>query len=83
VVEVGSLVALNERLAVIDAELDGRHVHGDKISIGEKFAIEAPLLQPLPDDGFETGTILNPVVRSNSCIVVRQCYCSVPALPVC
>lgn len=79
VVEVASLVVLNERLVVIDAELDGRHVHADKASIGEKFAVEAPLLQPLPDDGFETGTILNPVVHSNSRVVVRQCYYSVPA----
>ena len=79
VVETESLMALNERLAVIDAELDGRHVHGDKASIGEKFAVEAPLLQPLPDDEFETGTILNPLVRNNSRVVVRQCYYSVPA----
>ncbi|MEJ3745374.1 hypothetical protein WEI85_19030 [Actinomycetes bacterium KLBMP 9797] len=74
-----SLAELNERLAAIDAAEDARHVHGAPTSIGHNFAIEAPLLGPLPADDVELGTTLTPLVRRNSRIVVRQSYYSVPA----
>jgi transposase len=76
---VESLTELNERLAVIDAAEDDRHVHGSPTSIGFNFAAEADLLLPLPVEDFELGTALTPLVRRNSRIVVRQCYYSVPA----
>jgi hypothetical protein len=77
--DVPSLAELNERLAVIDAAEDARHVHGSTSSIGERFAAERGLLAPLPADDFDYGLTLTPTVRRDSRIVVRQCYYSVPA----
>lgn len=77
--QVASLAELNDRLAVIDAEENARHVHGAPASIEFNFAAEAPLLHRLPADDFELGTTLTPLVRRSARIVVRQCYCSVPA----
>lgn len=56
-----------------------RHVHGAPGSVAFTFAAEAPLLHPLPDDDFEVGLTLTPLVRRNARIVVRQYYYSVPA----
>jgi transposase len=77
--EVATLAGLNERLAVIDAAEDARHVHGNTASIGERFAAERDLLSPLPGEEFDCGITLTPKVRRDSRIVVRQCYYSVPA----
>jgi hypothetical protein len=77
--EVETLAELNERLAVIDAAEDARHVHGSAASIGERFAVERELLAPLPGEEFDCGLTLMPAVRRDSRIVVRQCYYSVPA----
>jgi transposase len=77
--EVETLAELNERLAVIDAAEDARHVHGSTASIGERFAAERELLAPLPGEEFDCGLTLTPAVRRDARIVVRQCYYSVPA----
>jgi len=77
--DVATLAGLNERLAVIDAAEDARHVHGSAASIGERFAAERDLLAPLPGEEFDCGITLTPTVRRDSRIVVRQCYYSVPA----
>lgn len=77
--EVDTLAELNERLAVIDAAEDSRHVHGSNTSIGFDFAIEQERLAGLPADDFDCGLTLTPTVRRDSRIVVRQSYYSVPA----
>jgi transposase len=77
--EVTTLAELNERLAVIDAREDERHVDGATVPIRVAFAAESPLLRPLPDDEFDCGLTLTPTVRPNARITVRQCYYSVPA----
>lgn len=77
--EVQSLAELNEKLAAIDAAEDGRHVHGSPTPVGVNFAVEAPLLAPLPGEEFECGATLTPTVNRYSRVVVRQCYYSVPA----
>lgn len=77
--EVGSLAELNERLAAIDAREDERVVEGAKIPVRIAFAAETPLLRALPDDDFDCGVTLTPIVRPNARITVRQCYYSVPA----
>jgi hypothetical protein len=77
--EVDTLAELNERLAAIDAAEDGRHIDGNPISVGVNFAAEVDALRPLPDDEFDCGVTLTPLVRSNSRIVVRQSNYSVPA----
>lgn len=77
--DVESLAELNERLVVIDAAEDTRHIDARPTSVGLDFQEEAQLLHPLPDDEFDCGLTLTPLVRSNARIPVRQCYYSVPA----
>lgn len=77
--QVDTLAELNETLVVIDKAEDARQVHGSPVGIGAAFAAEAPLLRPLPEDEFDCGVTLTPMVRRDSRIVVRQCYYSVPA----
>ncbi|MGN9912743.1 Mu transposase domain-containing protein [Phytohabitans sp. LJ34] len=77
--EVESLAELKEKLAVIDAAEDRRHVHGSPTPVGVNFAVEAPLLAPLPGEEFECGATLTPTVNRYSRVVVRQCYYSMPA----
>lgn len=79
VLSVASLAELNEHLARVDEQEDARHVHGAPASVGFNFAVEAPLLRPLPGEDFEPGLTLTPTVRRDSRVVVRQCYYSVPA----
>ena len=45
---------------------------------GSDFAIEKPLLQPLPDEHFETGRLFTPRVDRYSQVTVRQNHYSVP-----
>ena len=49
------------------------------MSVATDFALEAPLLRPLPDEAFETGTTLTPRVDRHSRVSVRKTYYSVPA----
>ncbi|MGH3738179.1 MAG: IS21/IS408/IS1162 family transposase, partial [Micromonosporaceae bacterium] len=77
--EVASLAELNERLEEADAAEDARHVDGRARSIGADFAVEAPLLTPLPTEAFDCALTLTPKVDRYSRVGVRQCYYSVPA----
>jgi transposase len=75
---VDSLVALNELVAAGDARDDLRHVAGRHLSIAAHFALEAPLLSPLPAESFDVALALNCRVDTKSRICVRQCFYSVP-----
>jgi hypothetical protein len=77
--DVASLDELNETIAAIDRDEDERILHGRLTTIGFNFAVEADNLAPLPDEDFECGLVLNPLVSKNSRVTVRQCYYSVPA----
>ena len=48
-------------------------------TIGFNFSVEVDNLAPLPDEDFECGLVLTPLVAKNSRVTVRQCYYSVPA----
>src|SRR5918995_2642509 len=76
---VDSIAELNALLAVADARDDHRRLEGRTVSVATDFALEAPLLRPLPDEAFETGTTLTPRVDRHSRVSVRQTYYSVPA----
>lgn len=76
---VDSLVELNDRLARYDRADDHRRITHRVRPVGEDFAAEAPLLNPLPVDGFETGRTLRPRVDRYSRVTVRQSTYSVPA----
>ena len=41
--------------------------------VGHDFALEAPLLRPLPAEAFETGLTLTPRVDRYARVTVRQC----------
>jgi transposase len=76
--EVGSLAELNEMVEQWDL-LDGRRRIGARPrTIDEYFAIERPLLMPLPEEPFETGRVFTLRVDRYSQITVRTNRYSVP-----
>jgi transposase len=76
--EVDSLGLLNARIDIADAGDDARRIEDRIRTVGQDFTVEAPLLAPLPDDGFEPGLLLTPRVDRFGRITVRQCHYSVP-----
>lgn len=76
---VQSLAQLNDRLAQADRDDDARRIGNRIRTIGEDFAIEAPLLRPRPAERFEPGLTLTPRVDRHARIMVRNTQYSVPA----
>jgi transposase len=74
----GSFEQLNAMVDAWDAADDARRIGTRAHTIGEQFAIERPLLAPLPEEPFETGTWLNPRVDRYSQVPVRMNRYSVP-----
>jgi len=62
-----------------DADDDARRIGSRARTVGELFAIEKPLLKPLPDEPFETGRWFTPRVDRFSQVTVRTNRYSVPA----
>ena len=58
---------------------DDRHIDGRAVSVGAAFAVEAPLLRPLPGERFDTALSLTARVDRYAQIMVRQVRYSVPA----
>jgi transposase len=77
--QVASVAELNVLLAAADAKDDHRRLEGRTVSVATDFALEAPVLRPLPGEAFETGVTLTPRVDRHSRVSVRQVYYSVPA----
>jgi hypothetical protein len=77
--QVGSPAELNERIAAADLADDARHVEHRVRTVGQDFALEHGLLQPLPAERFATGLELRPLVDRYARITVRQARYSVPA----
>ncbi|WP_345516438.1 IS21 family transposase, partial [Phytohabitans houttuyneae] len=75
---IDSLAVLNTVIDEVDAAEDARRITGKTSTIGQDFAVEVPLLRPLPSDAFETGQWLQPRVDRFARVTVR-CYYSVPA----
>ncbi|CAM5740377.1 hypothetical protein SALBM311S_02692 [Streptomyces alboniger] len=78
--EVDSLAELNAMVERWDAEDDDRRIRSRPRTIGEYFAVERPLLQPLPDDPFETGRLFSLRVDRYAQVSVRTNRYSVPVL---
>lgn len=76
---VASVADLNALLAAADAKDDHRRLEGRTVTVATDFALEAPLLRPLPVEAFETGVTLTPRVDRHARVSVRQVYYSVPA----
>jgi hypothetical protein len=77
--KVDSLAQLNARLLAADRSDDHRRITHRVRTVGQDFALEAPLLRPLPSEVFETGLSLQPLVDRYARITVRQSTYSVPA----
>ena len=76
---VGSLAALNAALAAADVREDGRRIAARTETVGEAFAREGLLLNPLPGTVFDVAVALSCRVDAKARICVRQSYYSVPA----
>jgi transposase len=76
---VRSLADLNARLAEDDVGDARRHIEFRPGTVAADFAKEAPLLRPLPADGFDTGTTLWPKADRFARVSVGKCRYSVPA----
>ena len=76
---VRSLKDLNARLAEDDIRDARRHIEFRPGTVAADFAKEAPLLRPLPADGFDTGTTLWPKADRFARVSVGKCRYSVPA----
>ncbi|MGA5764023.1 IS21 family transposase [Nonomuraea bangladeshensis] len=77
--DVASLAELNVLIDAWDLADETRRIGNRARTIGEYFAIEAPLLKMLPTEPFETGLLLTPRVDRYSQITVRTNRYSVPA----
>jgi transposase len=76
--EVATLAKLNALIDVWDAEDDQRRIGERARTVAEYFAIEKPLLSPLPGDVFETGRLFTPRVDRYAQVTVRMNRYSVP-----
>ncbi|MFB9881769.1 IS21 family transposase [Planobispora siamensis] len=76
--EIASIAELNAQIDSWDRQDERRRIRMRTQTIGERFAIEQPLLKPLPTEPFEIGRLFTPRVNLHSQINVRtNCY-SVP-----
>jgi transposase len=69
--EVSSLAELNEMVEQWDLHDGRRRIGSRPRTIDEYFAVEQPLLMPLPQEPFETGRVFTPRVDRYSQITVR------------
>lgn len=76
---VDSLAELNAQIDRWDAEDDARRIGTRARTVAEHFAVEVPLLRPLPDEPFQTGRVFTPRVDRYAQITVRMNRYSVPA----
>ncbi|MET8276493.1 MULTISPECIES: Mu transposase domain-containing protein [unclassified Streptomyces] len=76
--EVGSLAELNEMVDRWDLHDGHRRIGWRPRTVDEYFAIEQPLLMPLPEEPFETGRLFTPRVDRYGQIPVRTNRYSVP-----
>lgn len=76
--EVSSIAELNAMIDAWDAADDARRIGTRPHTIGEHFAMEKPLLKPLPEESFETGRWFTPRVDRYAQVTIRTNRYSVP-----
>lgn len=76
--EVESIAELNAMIDAWDDGDDARRIGSRAHTIGAQFAMEQPLLKPLPEETVETGRWFTPRVDRYSQITVRTNRYSVP-----
>jgi hypothetical protein len=77
--EVNSLAELNTMIDEWDIADERRRIGSRPRTVGEHFAIEQPLLKPMPQEVFETGLVMSLRVDRYAQISVRTNRYSVPA----
>lgn len=77
--EVSSLAELNAMVDEWDVADERRRIGSRPRTVGEHFAIEQPLLKPIPDEVLETGLVMSLRVDRYAQISVRTNHYSVPA----
>ncbi len=76
---VTSMAELNDLIAAGCQVDDGRLIAQRRMSVGDHFKLEAPLLQALPFEVFDTTTMSTHRVDTKARVSVRAVYYSVPA----
>lgn len=76
---VDSLDELNDLIREWETADRQRRIDGRVNTIAEDFAVEAPLLAPLPVEEFDPGLVLHPRVDRSALVMVRMVKYSVPA----
>jgi transposase len=76
--DIASVGELNAMIDAWDAADEARRIGDRARTVGEFFAIEKPLLKPLPEEAFETGRWFTPRVDRFSQVTVRTNRYSVP-----
>ncbi|MGW4095166.1 IS21 family transposase [Nocardia sp. NPDC004750] len=76
---VDSLDELNDLIREWEIADQQRRIDGRVNTIAEDFAVEAPLLAPLPVEEFDPGLVLHPRVDRSALVTVRMVKYSVPA----
>jgi transposase len=77
--EVGSLAELNTLVERGDEEDEARRIRMQPRTVGEYFAVEQPLLTPLPTEPFDAGQVIETRVDRHSRVWARAGFYSVPA----
>ena len=73
-----SLAQLNEQLLADSAADFERRIVGRRVTVGEQWALERPLLRALPGEPFDASETAAPRVDAKSLVTVRQNRYSVP-----
>ncbi len=76
---VDSIEELNALLEAWDDADDARRVGNRTHTVGHDWAMEKPLMRPLPAEPFDTALTLTPRVDRYAQVMVRCCQYSVPA----
>ncbi|MFI6475265.1 Mu transposase domain-containing protein [Streptomyces sp. NPDC050516] len=76
--KVASLAELNAMVEQWDRDDDARRILQRALTVGEMFAVERPLLAPLPEEDFETGLVSSLRVTRYGQVSVRTIHYSVP-----
>lgn len=82
--DTATMGALNEHVEAADLSDDLRRISGRAITVGDHFTLEAPTLQALPVEPFDSSLLLTPRVDAKSRVCVRngstQCRFAIPAI---
>ncbi|SFR38602.1 Transposase [Microbacterium azadirachtae] len=77
--DVSSFDELNACIAECEARDDARRITGRLTTVGQDWAAEQLVLNLLPEDRFEPGVSVTPIVDRSALVTIKQAKYSVPA----